>query len=163
MFNEMYQSESVIRNHYNNINDWLDQMTSKVILEKNAEAETHFRNIGITFSTNNETTRERIIPFDLIPRIFTYTEWLRLERGVIQRAKALNAFLADIYNQGEIIKANIIPKEIIYKKKSFEPSMFGFSPPRDIYSPIIGIDLVRTRPNYYFVLEDNCRTPSGVS
>ena len=80
MFNEMYQSESVIRNHYNNINDWLDQMTSKVILEKNAEAETHFRNIGITFSTNNETSRERIIPFDLIPRIFTYTEWLRLER-----------------------------------------------------------------------------------
>ena len=70
MFNEMYQSESVIRNHYNNINDWLDQMTSKVILEKNAEAETHFRNIGITFSTNNETARERIIPFDLIPRIF---------------------------------------------------------------------------------------------
>ena len=163
MFNEMYQSESVIRNHYNNINDWLDQMTSKVILEKNAEAETHFRNIGITFSTNNETARERIIPFDLIPRIFTYTEWLRLERGVIQRAKALNAFLADIYNQGEIIKANIIPKEIIYKKKSFEPSMFGFSPPRDIYSPIIGIDLVRTGPNDYFVLEDNCRTPSGVS
>ena len=72
MFNEMYQSESLIRNHYNNINEWLEKMTAKVINEKNAEAETHFRNIGITFSTNSETARERIIPFDLIPRIFTF-------------------------------------------------------------------------------------------
>ena len=116
MFNEMYQPNSEIRNHYNNISSWLENMTSKVILEKNAEAETHFRNIGITFSTNNENTRERIIPFDLIPRIFTNSEWSKLEKGVIQRAKALNAFLSDIYNQGEIVKANIIPKEIIYKK-----------------------------------------------
>ena len=116
MFNEMYQSESLIRNHYNNINEWLEKMTAKVINEKNAEAETHFRNIGITFSTNSETARERIIPFDLIPRIFTFSEWSKLEKGVIQRAKALNAFLADIYNQGEIIKANIIPKELIFKK-----------------------------------------------
>ena len=111
MFNEMYQPNSEIRNHYNNISSWLENMTSKVILEKNAEAETHFRNIGITFSTNNENTRERIIPFDLIPRIFTNSEWSKLEKGVIQRAKALNAFLSDIYNQGEIVKANIIPKE----------------------------------------------------
>ena len=163
MFNEMYQSESLIRNHYNNINEWLEKMTAKVINEKNAEAETHFRNIGITFSTNSETTRERIIPFDLIPRIFTFSEWSKLEKVVIQRAKALNAFLADIYNQGEIIKANIIPKELIFKKKSYEVSMFGFTPPRSIYSPIVGIDLVRTNHNEYFVLEDNCRTPSGVS
>ena len=163
MFNEMYQSESLIRNHYNNINEWLEKMTAKVINEKNAEAETHFRNIGITFSTNSETARERIIPFDLIPRIFTFSEWSKLEKGVIQRAKALNAFLADIYNQGEIIKANIIPKELIFKKKSYEVSMFGFTPPRSIYSPIVGIDLVRTNYNEYFVLEDNCRTPSGVS
>ena len=163
MFNEMYQPNSEIRNHYNNISSWLENMTSKVILEKNAEAETHFRNIGITFSTNNENTRERIIPFDLIPRIFTNSEWSKLEKGVIQRAKALNAFLSDIYNQGEIVKANIIPKEIIYKKNSFEPAMVGFIPPRGIYSPIVGIDLIRTDTNSYFVLEDNCRTPSGVS
>ena len=163
MFNEMYQSNSEIRNHYNNINSWLEKMTTKVILEKNAEAETHFRNIGITFSTNSETKRERIIPFDLIPRIFTNSEWLKLEKGVIQRAKALNAFLSDIYNQGEILKANIIPKDLVYKKESFEPPMIGFSPPREIYSPIVGIDLVRTDSNNYFVLEDNCRTPSGVS
>jgi len=163
MFNEMYQSNSEIRNHYNNINSWLEKMTSKVILEKNAEAETHFRNIGITFSTNSETKRERIIPFDLIPRIFTNSEWLKLEKGVIQRAKALNAFLSDIYNQGEILKANIVPKDLVYKKESFEPAMIGFSPPREIYSPIVGIDLVRTDSNNYFVLEDNCRTPSGVS
>ena len=83
MFNEMYQPNSEIRNHYNNISSWLENMTSKVILEKNAEAETHFRNIGITFSTNSENTR-RIIPFDLMPRIFTNSEWSKLEKGVIQ-------------------------------------------------------------------------------
>ena len=163
MFNEMYQTDSEIRNHYNNISSWLENMSSKVILEKNAEAETHFRNIGITFSTNSETARERIIPFDLIPRIFTYNEWSKLEKGVIQRSKAINAFLLDIYNDGEIVKANIIPKELIYKKISFEPTMVGFKPPRGIYSPIVGIDLVRTDSDSYFVLEDNCRTPSGVS
>ncbi len=163
MFNEMYQADSEIRNHYNNISSWLENMSSKVILEKNAEAETHFRNIGITFSTNSETARERIIPFDLIPRIFTNNEWSKLEKGVIQRSKAINAFLLDIYNDAEIVKANIIPKELIYKKISFEPAMVGFKPPRGIYSPIVGIDLVRTDSNSYFVLEDNCRTPSGVS
>ena len=163
MFNEMYQADSEIRNHYNNINSWLENMSSKVILEKNAEAETHFRNIGITFSTNSETARERIIPFDLIPRIFTNNEWSKLEKGVIQRSKAINAFLLDIYNDGEIVKANIIPKELIYKKISFEHTMVGFKPPRGIYSPIVGIDLVRTDSDSYFVLEDNCRTPSGVS
>ena len=163
MFNEMYQADSEIRNHYNNISSWLENMSSKVILEKNAEAETHFRNIGITFSTNSETARERIIPFDLIPRIFTNNEWSKLEKGVIQRSKAINAFLLDIYNDGEIVKANIIPKELIYKKISFEPTMVGFKPPRGIYSPIVGIDLVRTDSDSYFVLEDNCRTPSGVS
>ena len=136
MFNEMYQTDSEIRNHYNNINSWLENMSSKVILEKNAEAETHFRNIGITFSTNSETARERIIPFDLIPRIFTNNEWSKLEKGVIQRSKAINAILLDIYNDGEIVKANIIPKELIYKKISFEPTMVGFKPPRGIYSPI---------------------------
>ena len=163
MFNEMYQADSEIRNHYNNISSWLENMSSKVILEKNAEAETHFRNIGITFSTNSETARERIIPFDLIPRIFTNNEWSKLEKGVIQRTKAINAFLLDIYIDGEIVKANIIPKELIYKKISFEPTMVGFNPPRGIYSPIVGIDLVRTDSDSYFVLEDNCRTPSGVS
>ena len=163
MFNEMYQSNSEIRNQYNHINSWLANMTANVITKKNEEAETHFRNIGITFSTNSETLRERLIPFDLIPRIFTNPEWSKLEKGVIQRSKALNAFLSDIYNQGEIIKANIIPEETVYKKISFEPSMVGFSPPREIYSPIIGVDLIRTDTDKYFVLEDNCRTPSGVS
>ena len=163
MFNEMYQSNSEIRNQYNHINSWLKNMSSQIISQKNEEAETHFRNIGITFSTNSETIRERLIPFDLIPRIFTNTEWSKLQKGVIQRSKALNAFLSDIYNQGEIIKANIVPKETVYKKISFEPSMIGFSPPREIYSPIIGVDLIRTDTDKYYVLEDNCRTPSGVS
>ena len=138
-------------------------MSSTVISQKNFEAESHFKRIGITFSVKDDDMTERIIPFDLIPRILTNYEWVKIEKGVLQRAKALNSFLHDIYNSGEIFKAGIVPKEIVYKKSSYDQSMINFSPPRKIYSPIIGVDLVRTGKDEFYVLEDNCRTPSGVS
>ena len=163
MFDEMYSSDASVREHYSKVNLWLEKMSSSKINQKNVEAESHFRRIGITFSVQDNSMSERIIPFDLIPRIFTNSEWSKLEKGVIQRSKALNAFLADIYNTGEIFRASIIPKELVYSKSSFEPSMVGFIPPRKIYSPIVGVDLVRTGQNDFYVLEDNCRTPSGVS
>ena len=122
-------------------------------IEKNCQSTISARGINFRVYAANNRAEEKKWPLDIIPRIIPKPVWNKISKGLKQRAKALNAFLADIYNQGEIIKANIIPKEIIYKKKSFEPSMFGFSPPRDIYSPIIGIDLVRTGPNEYFVLE----------
>ena len=163
MFDEMYSDNAEIREHYLNVNSWLRTMSSTAINKKNVEAESHFKRIGITFSVQDDSMSERIIPFDLIPRILTNHEWSKIEKGVIQRTKALNAFLADIYSSGEIFKAKIIPEEIVYKKASFDQSMVGFSPPRKIYSPIVGVDLVRTGRDQFYVLEDNCRTPSGVS
>ena len=163
MFDEMYSDDAQIRKHYLQVNSWLRTMSSTVISQKNFEAESHFKRIGITFSVKDDDMTERIIPFDLIPRILTNYEWVKIEKGVIQRAKALNAFLHDIYNSGEIFKAGIVPKEIVYKKSSYDQSMINFSPPRKIYSPIIGVDLVRTGKDEFYVLEDNCRTPSGVS
>ena len=163
MFDEMYSDDAQIRKHYLQVNSWLRTMSSTVISQKNFEAESHFKRIGITFSVKDDDMTERIIPFDLIPRILTNYEWAKIEKGVLQRAKALNAFLPDIYNSGEIFKAGIVPKEIVYKKSSYDQSMINFSPPRKIYSPIIGVDLVRTGKDEFYVLEDNCRTPSGVS
>ncbi len=163
MFDEMYSDDAQIRKHYLHVNSWLRTMSSTVISQKNFEAESHFKRIGITFSVKDDDMTERIIPFDLIPRILTNYEWAKIEKGVLQRAKALNAFLHDIYNSGEIFKAGIVPKEIVYKKSSYDQSMINFSPPRKIYSPIIGVDLVRTGKDEFYVLEDNCRTPSGVS
>lgn len=163
MFDEMYSDDAQIRKHYLQVNSWLRTMSSTVISQKNFEAESHFKRIGITFSVKDDDMTERIIPFDLIPRILTNYEWAKIEKGVLQRAKALNAFLHDIYNSGEIFKAGIVPKEIVYKKSSYDQSMINFSPPRKIYSPIIGVDLVRTGKDEFYVLEDNCRTPSGVS
>ena len=164
MYNEMYdESNSKIRKLYSSVNSWLKKMPPEAIANKNYAVESHFKNIGITFSLDSKKKKERIIPFDLIPRIFTNKEWLKLEKGAIQRTKALNAFLYDIYNSGEIFKAGIIPKEVVYKKETFLPSMMGFTPPRKVYSPIIGIDLIRTSKDEFYVLEDNCRTPSGVS
>ena len=163
MFDEMYSDDAQIRKHYLQVNSWLRTMSSTVISQKNFEAESHFKRIGITFSDKDDDMTERIIPFDLIPRILTNYEWVKIEKGVLQRAKALNSFLHDIYNSGEIFKAGIIPKEIVYKKSSYDQSMINFSPPRKIYSPIIGVDLVRTGKDEFYVLEDNCRTPSGVS
>ena len=99
MFDEMYSDDAEIREHYLNVNSWLRTMSSTVISKKNVEAETHFKRIGITFSVQDETMSERIIPFDLIPRILTNYEWKKkIEKGVIQRSVALNAFLHDIYN-----------------------------------------------------------------
>ena len=163
MFDEMYSDDAQIRKHYLQVNSWLRTMSSTVISQKNFEAESHFKRIGITFSVKDDDMTERIIPFDLIPRILTNYEWVKIEKGVLQRAKALKSFLHDIYNSGEIFKAGIVPKEIVYKKSSYDQSMINFSPPRKIYSPIIGVDLVRTGKDEFYVLEDNCRTPSGVS
>ncbi len=163
MFDEMYSEDAQIRQHYLQVNSWLRTMSSTVISQKNYEAESHFKRIGITFSVKDDDMSERIIPFDLIPRILTNYEWSKIEKGVIQRSKALNAFLYDIYNNGEIFKAGIIPEENILKKDSYDQSMINFSPPNKIYSPIVGVDLIRTGKDDFYVLEDNCRTPSGVS
>ena len=162
-FNEMFQDQSV-RAPYAGIEDWAKNMPSEFRSLKQSEAEALFRRIGITFAVYGEGgDPDRLIPFDMFPRVFSHGEWSRLERGIKQRARALNAFLLDVYGRGEIIKAGRIPGKLVYQNEAYEKAVVGFRPPRGVYSHIVGIDLVRTGPDEFFVLEDNCRTPSGVS
>lgn len=162
-FNEMYDSGQV-RAPYARLEDWMRAMPAELRQMKQAEAEALFRRIGITFAVYGEGgDPDRLIPFDMFPRVFTQQEWRRLERGIKQRARALNAFLLDVYSRGEIVRAGKIPARLVYQNEAFERAVTGFTPPRGIYSHIVGIDLVRTGPEDFFVLEDNCRTPSGVS
>ena len=135
-----------------------------MLAQKKQEAEALFRRIGITFAVYGEGgDTERLIPFDMMPRVFTETEWRKLERGVKQRARALNAFLWDVYHRAEIVRAGVIPADLVFRNEAYEPAVVGIDPPGRVYSHIVGIDLVRTGPEDFFVLEDNCRTPSGVS
>nr|WP_253196019.1 circularly permuted type 2 ATP-grasp protein [Roseovarius sp. PS-C2] len=131
---------------------------------KQREADTLFRLTGITFNVYGRAeAEERLIPFDIIPRIISGPEWARLSRGIEQRVRAINAFIHDIYHKQEIVKAGRIPQEMISRNDAFLPQMIGVAPPGGIYTHIVGIDLVRTGPGEFYVLEDNARTPSGVS
>ena len=162
-FNEMYDGRSV-REPYARLEGWMQSMPDELRQMKQAEAEALFRRIGITFAVYGEGgDPDRLIPFDMFPRVFTGNEWAKLERGIKQRARALNAFLVDVYGRGEIVRAGRIPARLVYQNDAYEKAVVGIVPPKGVYSHIVGIDLVRTGPEEFFVLEDNCRTPSGVS
>ncbi len=162
-FNEMYDGGAV-RGLYAALEGWTRSMPAGLRQMKQAEAEELFRRIGITFAVYGEGgDPDRLIPFDMLPRIFSQAEWRRLERGIKQRARALNAFLVDAYGRGEIVRAGRIPANLVYGNEAYEKAVTGFVPPKGVYSHIVGIDLVRTGADEFFVLEDNCRTPSGVS
>jgi uncharacterized circularly permuted ATP-grasp superfamily protein len=164
MFDEMHGEGGVVRPAYRDIDTWLKALGPDAFEQKRREAETLFRRIGITFAVYGEGgDPERLIPFDLIPRVFSAEEWRVLNKGIVQRARALNAFLHDVYHRGEIIKAGVIPEHLVYRNAAYLPEMVGMSPPGKIWSHIVGIDIVRTGPDEFLVLEDNCRTPSGVS
>lgn len=163
MFNEM-GAPGDTRQAYKLIEDWVAREGADTLRMKQAEAESLFRRIGITFAVYGEGgDPDRLIPFDMIPRVFTAAEWDIVERGSIQRADALNAFLCDIYGPKEIIKAGILPAAMIETNEAFEPVMQGYTPPGGVFSHVIGVDLVRVAEDQWYVLEDNCRTPSGVS
>lgn len=163
-FYEMLEADGAIRDCYAQVQQWVDDTGIAGLNRRLEEAEAIFRRIGITFAVYGEGgDPERLIPFDLLPRIFTAAEWRVLDTGIRQRARALNAFLHDVYHRGEIIRAGIIPADIVYRNAAYRPEMVGFSPPGKVYSHIVGIDIVRTGPRDFEVLEDNCRTPSGVS
>lgn len=163
-FDEMNSFGECVREPYRAIAEWLTTQSIEDLKQKRKEAEALFRRTGITFAVygDGETT-ERLIPFDIIPRIISGSEWRRLSAGIEQRVKALNSFMFDVYHRQEILKAGKIPEELIIQNKAFLPEMIGVDPPLGIYSHIIGIDIVRTGANDFFVLEDNTRTPSGVS
>ena len=152
------------REAYKNLSCWLGDQDLKKLAKKSSSAEQLFRRIGITFNVyGQKQAEERLIPFDLIPRILAAEEWRILEEGIKQRVTAINCFLCDIYNEQEIIQAGIIPAEHIYKNEAFMPQMCGFTPVGGIYTHVVGVDIVRTGPTDFCVLEDNARVPSGVS
>ncbi len=134
------------------------------MLRKSQEAEDLFRKTGITFAVyGKEEAEERLIPFDLVPRVISGGEWSRLSRGIEQRVRAINAFLHDIYHRQEIVRAGKLPIELIANNDAFLEQMVGVTPPGGVYTHIVGVDLVRTGEDQFYVLEDNARTPSGVS
>jgi len=164
MFNEMTGRDGTLREPYAGVAKWLEETGVDLLQRRSEEAEAIFRRIGVTFAVYGEGgDPERLIPFDLVPRVFAAAEWRRLDRGIRQRARALNAFLHDVYHRGEILRAGLVPADLVYRNAAFLPEMVGVEPPGRVYSHIVGIDIVRTGPGDFQVLEDNCRTPSGVS
>ena len=159
-----FGSRRSARPEFADLAKWTKQ-TSKADFDRRQQAaEQYFRDLGITFAVyGEEDSAERIIPFDILPRIFTAKEWDNLSAGLVQRVETLNAFLADIYGPRKILKDGIIPAELIYGNAQFCVPASAAKPPHGIYAHICGIDLVRTGPDEFFVLEDNARTPSGVS
>ena len=143
---------------------WLDATPDAEFDRRQQAAELAFRNLGVTFSVYGEDdAAERIIPFDIVPRVFTAREWARLSEGLEQRVRAINAFIDDIYGARLILKDGVLPADIILGNAQFCLPVVGARPHHGVYAHICGIDLVRTGPDDFFVLEDNARTPSGVS
>ena len=164
IFNEMQLPQGHTRQHYEDFSAWLSQQPPELLANKRAEADLIFRRVGITFAVyGDDAGTERLIPFDIIPRVIPSKEWKQLEAGLSQRVKALNMFLHDIYHDQNIIKAGIIPAEQIVNNAQFRPEMQGVDVPGKIYSHIAGIDIVRAGEGEFYVLEDNLRVPSGVS
>jgi uncharacterized circularly permuted ATP-grasp superfamily protein len=163
-FNEMFASETAVREHYRRFDTWLDGQPTEVIARKRTEADLIFRRVGITFALyGSDAGTERLIPFDIIPRIIPAAEWAQLEAGLVQRVKTLNMFIHDIYHDQNIVKAGVIPAEQIFRNAQYRPEMQGISVASDIYAHIAGVDIVRAGEGEFYVLEDNLRVPSGVS
>jgi len=163
-YDEMFLPDGTVRPAYAGFRDWFDGQDTRWLKKQDDEAERFFRRTGITFNVyGDDAGEERLIPFDMIPRIITAAEWRKLSRGIEQRVRALNAFLQDLYHRQEIIRAGRFPVRLLRENAAFLQQMVGFTPPGGVYTHIVGIDLVRTGPDEFMVLEDNARTPSGVS
>src|SRR3990167_3025073 len=171
-FDEMHSADAAVRDHYQVYERWLARQAGAQMRARREEAEMIFRRVGITFAVYGDKDEdgsgtERLIPFDLIPRIIPAAEWREMEAGLRQRVTAMNRFLDDIYHDQEILKAGVIPAEPVLNNAQFRKEMMGLSVPDGIYAIIAGIDIVRAcNPDgsgTYYVLEDNLRVPSGVS
>jgi len=170
-FDEMNASRTTVREHYRTYERWLARQPAELMSARREEAEVIFRRVGITFAVYGDKDAgegtERLIPFDLIPRVIPAHEWRDMERGLRQRVMALNRFIHDVYHGQEIIKAGIVPAEQVLRNAQFRPEMINVDVPGGVYSLIAGIDIVRAAnadgSGTYYVLEDNLRVPSGVS
>ncbi len=169
---EFFSQGEQVREHYKIYDAWMARQPGDMMAKRREETEMIFRRVGITFAVYGDKDEEgagteRLIPFDLIPRIIPAHEWATLEHGLVQRVTAMNRFIHDIYHGQDILHAGVVPREQVERNAQFRPEMVGVELPHQIYSHISGIDIVRA-PNAagegeYYVLEDNLRVPSGVS
>lgn len=163
-YDEMSDAGGKTRAHYQAFGDWLSGMSGERLSRKRAEADLTFHRLGITFAVYGEQSgKERLIPFDIVPRIIPAHEWATLQRGLKQRVRALNLFLHDIYHDKKILKAGVVPSEEVLGNAQFRREMSGVAVPAGIYAHIAGVDVVRAGEGEFYVLEDNLRVPSGVS
>ena len=163
-YDEMVDPAHGVRPHYQPFEGWLKSQPADMLAAKRAESDLTFRRVGITFAVyGDDAGTERLIPFDIIPRIIPAKEWRTLEAGLRQRVKALNMFCHDIYHEQKILKSGVIPSDQIFRNSQYRPEMQGIDVPQQIYSHIAGIDVVRAGQGEFYVLEDNLRVPSGVS
>src|SRR6267142_759258 len=163
-FDEMKALDGSIRPAYAQLARWLGQLPPDMLQTRRREAELLFRRIGITFAVYGDTdSTERLIPFDVIPRVLAAGEWETVRRGLEQRTKAINLYIKDIYSKREVLRAGVVPDDLVFQNPVFRPEMNGQRVPHDIYVFIAGIDIVRVDADTFYVLEDNARTPSGVS
>ncbi len=163
-FDEMIAPGGEVRPHYTSYHDWLLRQDRGMLQRKRKEAELQFHRVGITFNVyGEESGTERLIPFDTLPRVIPASEWALLEKGAIQRVNALNLFLHDIYHDQNIIRDGRIPAEQIFGNTQYQPCMQDVNLHNQVYSHISGVDLIRDGEGDWYVLEDNLRTPSGVS
>ena len=158
------RTSSPVRAPYRHIDEWLRNTDQAVFASKREEADLIFRRVGITFNVyGDHAGTERLIPFDIIPRVLAADEWARLAAGLVQRVKALNLFLYDIYHAQDVVRAGVVPESHLLRNSLFRPEMKGVDVPGNVYVHIAGIDIVRVEEGTFYVLEDNLRTPSGVS
>jgi len=164
IYDEMRDGEAV-RSHYARFQRWLATQSEDTVASKRAEADLLFRRVGITFAMNGDLLgTERLIPFDLIPRIIPGDQWRTLEAGLRQRVRALNMFIHDVYHEGRIIRAGKVPAEQVYTNAQYRPEMQNVDVPLGVYAHVAGVDVVRSGADGdFYVLEDNLRVPSGVS
>ncbi|MDH3443141.1 MAG: circularly permuted type 2 ATP-grasp protein, partial [Deltaproteobacteria bacterium] len=142
----------------------IESLSDGDLKRRQVAAEAAFMNRGVTFNVyGRDEGRERIIPFDIVPRIIEASEWGRVERGLKQRVQALNSFINDVYHDQKILKDRIIPADLVTSARSFRPPCIGLDPPRAVWCHVTGTDLVRDKDGQIYVLEDNLRCPSGVS
>ena len=163
-YDEMHAPDGGVRAHYATFADWLSRQPDEALRAKRAEADNLFHRVGITFAVYGEQEgAERLIPFDIVPRILSGAEWNRLEAGLVQRVRALNAFVHDVYHGQDILRAGLVSARQVFCNPQYRPEMQDMDVPGGIYAHIAGIDVVRAGAGEFYVLEDNLRVPSGVS
>jgi len=163
-FDEAFTEHSAVRDHYAHVVAFFRRLSNQDLARLHQTIDTLLREQGITFSLlSDEDGLERTLPLDPVPRVIAAEEWRTIERGCIQRVRAMNAFLDDLYHGARILEAGVIPRGLVYTSLQYRRQMAGVDPPGGVYIHVAGIDLVRNRDGTYYVLEDNVRVPSGVS